>query len=100
MEFIKNIYVEDEDIDVENVKNMMSQGIAIFNLYLICIDKNGVNMAEILHSPDIFKPNNINKKFICIGLATGKKKSFELFSRIIKEYVETGNGLDDFKNNI
>jgi hypothetical protein len=99
MEFIKNLYLEPESINILSTISMVKKRMAIFNTYLICIDKNNDNnISEILPSHEIYKLNNSNKKYICIGIAVGKQNAFNLFSRIVQNYIDSNVNFQNFKN--
>lgn len=87
MEIYKNLYL-DEEIENENeILDMISDGKIIFNLYLICVNKKNENLFEILECKEIFKEINRDKEYILIGMAYGKENAFLIIKQIFEKCI-------------
>ncbi len=99
MKIYKNLYI-DKNVDCyEDILNKILDNIIIYDLYLICIDKNSQNLFEILECKEIFKKHNQNKKYLLVGLAYGKYNAFLLIKDIFKDYIKTKKDLKNIKSN-
>jgi len=88
--YSKKMYVSPNIGNINEVKEILNSKTALYNIYIICISKNNKNLFEIIHSTEIFKSIYRNKKFTIVGLANGKKDSFNLLVNIIEDFSKSG----------
>lgn len=99
MELYKNLYLDEQIKNSEEIIQMISEGAKIYNLYLICLDKKGHNLFEILESKELFKDINKNKQYILIGMCYGKENAILIIKNIFEEYVRLGKDINKMKLN-
>lgn len=97
MYFHKRLFVSDKIENKEEIKQLLQENIPVLNLYLICVSNKNNNMFEILSSREYFKGINIENDYIVIGLAMGKKDSFNLIQEIFKWWLEGRENVDGLK---
>lgn len=100
MDFIEDIFVDENIEDLNTIIYSLKRGIPVFNIYLICVNVNSANTAQIMSSTEYFNKRNINTKYKTIGIAAGKYAANRLFSNIIEYWIENGKSIDSFKENI
>jgi|GEM_PF-361555 len=100
MDFIDDIFVDENVENLNTIIYSLEKGIPVFNIYLICVDNMAENIAHIMSSSEYFNKTNIKKQYKTIGIAVGKYGANRLFSNIIEYWVEKGNGIGNFKENI
>ncbi|HCT65257.1 MAG TPA: hypothetical protein DIC60_08365 [Lachnospiraceae bacterium] len=100
MDFINDIFVDENVENLNTIIYSLKKGIPVFNIYLICIDNMSENTAHIMSSSEYFSKINSKKQYKIIGIAVGKYGANRLFSNIIEYWVEKGNSIGDFKENI
>lgn len=99
MEVYKKLYLDEKINNEDEILNMISDGIKVYNLYLICIDKKGNNFFEILETPEIFKEFNKRKDYIIIGMAYGKEEAINIIKKIFEEYIILKKDINKMKLN-
>lgn len=92
LKFYKNLYLDENIEDKDEVINQIEQNINIFNLYLILVSKNSNNIFEILSLNECFKKRYENKDYVVVGMAYGKKQCFTLIKTIFYDNI------NDIKN--
>lgn len=100
MDFIEDIFVDDNIEDLNTIIYSLKRGIPVFNIYLICVNLKSENTADIMSSTEYFNKRNKNTQYKTIGIAVGKYGANRLFSNIIEYWVEKGNSIGSFKENI
>lgn len=100
MDFIEDIFVDENIEDLNTIIYSLKKGIPVFNIYLICVDIKSENTAHIMSSTEYFNKRNRNNQYKTIGIAAGKYAANRLFSNIIEYWVENGKSIDCFKENI
>lgn len=100
MDFIEDIFVDENIEDLNTIIYSLKRGIPVFNIYLICVNVNTENTAVIMSSTEYFNKRNRDKQYKTIGIAVGKYGANRLFSNIIEYWVEMGNSIGSFKENI
>ncbi len=96
--FEKNLYIGESVQDIEFIKLQLKKSIGVYDIFLICIDVGGKNFVEILHSTELFKPFNRNKKYKIIGIANTRKEVQKLLVEIIQNFINLEKDLKQFKN--
>ncbi len=100
MNYIKELYID------ENLKNSADVIEAIrrkenaFNVYVICVDEFSQNLAEIMPTYEAFAERNEARDLTLIGIAYGRRGAYDLFGRILTEYLSGGSDIGDFKSEI
>ncbi len=96
MNFIENLFVDNNIKDFSTVIYALKKGVAVYNIYVIFIDENSNSLAQIMSSACFLKLNT-NKNFKIIGVSSGEKGAQRLFSGIIEYCVKEGVSICDFK---
>lgn len=100
MNYIKELYIDENLKNPDEVLSAIQRKSPIFNVYLICVDKLSHNMALIMSLREAFAERNANRDMTLIGVAYGRRGGYELFKRIVEQYLEKGFDISDFKNKI
>lgn len=100
MDFIENLFVDSSIKDINTVIYSLKKGIAVYNIYVICVDTKSDNIAHMLSSKRFFAEQNRYKDYRIIGLASGKLGADRLFAQIIEYWVEKGMDISSFKEKI
>ncbi|MGE4214511.1 MAG: hypothetical protein AB7E42_07015 [Anaerotignaceae bacterium] len=100
MDFINDIFVDENIEDLNTIIYSLKRGIPVFNIYLVCINDGDENTAYIMSSNEYFSKWNKNRQYKTIGIAVGKHGANRLFSNIIEYWIEKGNYIGNFKENI
>lgn len=83
--------------DVDEAIKMLGNGISIFNLYIIFIDKANSVLMEIVNSTQIFKPCYAYKNIKVIAIANGAKEALEMAQNIVLANLDTADNAKIFK---
>lgn len=100
MNYIKELYIDEKLKEPEKILASIKRKENVFNVYLICVDKNGHNFADIMSTYEAFAERNSRKDITLIGVAYGRRGAYMLFESILEQYLEKGFDLDEFKNKI
>jgi len=100
MNYIEGLYIDEKLKNPDNILASIKRKENVFNVYLICVDKSGNNIADIMPTYEAFAERNSKKDITLIGVAYGRRGAYELFARIVKGYLEKGNCLGEFKDKI
>lgn len=100
MDFIEDIFVDENIEDLTTIIYSLKRGIPVFNIYLICVNVQSENTAHIMSSTEYFNKRNRNNQYKTIGIAVGKNGANKLFSNIIEYWVKKGDSIVSFKENI
>lgn len=100
MDFIDDIFVDENVENLSTIIYSLKKGIPVLNIYLICVDNEAKNIAHIMSSSEYFNKKNTKKQYKTIGIAVGKYGANRLFSNIIEYWVEKGDSIGKFKENI
>lgn len=98
MKIYENLYTDDEVLNKEEIIQLISDGKIVYNLFLICIDKNSKNLFEILECKEFFKPIHFNKNYLLIGICYGKQNAFNIIKDIFLEQVSKKSDLNKIKS--
>jgi RNase P protein component len=79
------------------IKAMLAEGTPIFDVYLICLDNQSHNLAEIVHTLEILKPSCSDRRLLVIGMADGRNNAKRLLGDIMQQYLNAGGALENFK---
>lgn len=93
--------------NVLEARHLLDDGIAIQNMYCICINLKTKNLIDIIHSTEFTKEIYNVENYVVLGLCIGKKETFNLVSKIIEAFYTKNNTLlgfrtyylDNFKDN-
>lgn len=99
MKIYKKLYIDETIENEDEILEMLQNGNIIFDLYLICIEKNSSNLFEILESKEIFNNFNKNKEFILIGMCFGKENAFKIIQNIFNNYITLNKDIKKMKLN-
>ena len=98
LKFHRNLYLDEKIENKDELIQKISEGIFVFNLYLICISRNINHIFEILYINEIFK--DINKdEYIVIGMSYGKKQAFNIVNNIFENYIFNKKDVSKIKQN-
>lgn len=100
MNCIKNLYLDENLKNIDGILASLERKESIFNVYLLCVDNSSGNLAEIMSMREAFADRNIGGEITLIGIAYGRRGGYGLFSKIVKEYIEKGFDIKDFKDKI
>lgn len=100
MNCIKNLYLDENLKNIDGIFASMERKESIFNVYLLCVDNSSRNLAEIMSMREAFADRNVGREMTLIGIAYGRRGGYGLFSKIVKEYIEKGFDIKDFKDKI
>lgn len=95
MVFCKELF-----LGVENsgeIIELLGQGKAVFDVYLLCVPKKGENLLHIISTYEALKEINTHCDYVVIGMAQGKEKAIELASEILKQWLDTHKNTGGFK---
>ena len=90
MNYIKELYIDEKLNEPEKILASIKRKQNVFNVYLICVDKNGHNIADIMPTYEAFAERNGKKDITIIGVAYGRRGAYDLFKEIVKDYLEKG----------
>lgn len=85
--------IENVDFIIQSLNN----GAAVYDVYLLLINRESCNLMEIISSSQLFKSVYNSKSFVVIGLANGKKEAFELTAEVINSCMLKYGSLNEFK---
>lgn len=80
------------------IKNSLKSGVAVYDVFLLCVEQKSHNLLEIIPSCEIFKAFYSSKRYIVIGLADGRQSANALLLGIVKDFVKTEEDFGRFKN--
>ena len=85
MNFYKDLYKNENitETKIKNIVSLLKQNISVYDIYLICINKNNKNLLIIINSKEIFKAINNLQDSIVIGISDSKNNAFLLVKEII-----------------
>ena len=88
LKFYKNLYLDENIVNEDEIIKKIKKGINIFDLYLICVSKNTNHIFEIFSLSEAFKNLYKNKEYIVVGMAYSKKNSFILIKNIFEDNIK------------
>lgn len=97
MVFSEKIFFTGDGVTDEIVSDLKGSK-DVFNIYLICSEKNSHNLFEILSSHEALKNHNLNKNYTVIGIARGKEAAFFLLKDIIENFFKKGISPQELKS--
>lgn len=95
MIFYDNLFSDMENTD--EIINMINEGKAVYDVYLICIPQNSGNLMNILTSYQALKEVNRACKYTVIGMAKGKENAFALAEKILEQWLDACGDFNGFK---
>ena len=100
MNFYNNLYKNENitETKIKNIVSLLKQNISVYDIYLICINKNNKNLLIIINSKEIFKAINNLQDSIVIGISDSKNNAFLLVKEIISDYYSINKNFNNFKN--
>lgn len=100
MDYIKELYIDEKLKEPDKVLASIKRKENVFNVYLICVDGSSRNIVDIMPTYEAFAERNSKKDITLIGVAFGRRGAYELFRDIVREYLDKGFYLRDFKDKI
>ena len=100
MDYIEKLYIDEKLKEPDKILASIKRKENVFNVYLICVDKHSKNIVDIMPTYEAFAERNSNKEITLIGVAYGRRGAYELFRDIVREYLDKGFYLRDFKDKI
>lgn len=92
--YYENLIVDENvDIDIEDIKNMLEEGISVYNLYVICVSPVGNGIMEILNTSNLIKTVNSSKNYGVLAIAKGKKRIYQILIQIIGDWIRDNKDL-------
>lgn len=98
MLFSNKLFIGETIDDAQSIISMLNDNTPILGIYLICVDKKSKNLLDILESNQLFNLANRKKNYIILGIANGKKESFEVLTEIIKWWISENRDFRRFKS--
>lgn len=99
MRYYENLIIDKSvDIEISDIKNLILQGIAIYNMYMICTSPLGKGLMEIISCNDILKEINNKKDYGIIAIAMGEKNINNILCDILGDWIKEGKDLNFIKN--
>jgi len=86
-----------DDIDT-SVIDAMDKELRMLDIFYVVIDKKGDNLFEIIESVEIYKPMYKDKKYLLIGVFSGKSKAVKYILHLLEKYLETGRDMKRAKS--
>lgn len=82
----------------EDEINMITDGTAVYNLYLVCISQRDNNLLHILSSYEALKTVNAACGYTVIALAEGRENAFEKAKDILWQWYSARGNFMGFRN--
>ncbi len=100
MNYAKKVVFHEDLKSVDDICQMFEDGIAIKNIYLLCINKKTNNLIDIIESTEFTKGIWNLQDYIVIGMAKGKRNAFSLAKDILVDFYDKKNHLktNNFRN--
>ncbi len=97
--YYENIIIDESvDIELTQIKNLIAQGIAVYNLYAICVSNKGNGIMEILSCTDLLKEINLSMNYGIIAMAKGRKNTDRMLCSLIESWINENRDLSLFRN--
>ncbi len=97
MEYAKKLKFHKDISNPNEILEILNDGKSIKNIYFICINKQTKNLMDIIETTEFTKKIFSLKNYIIIGVAKGKKDSFDLCKDILHEYYLKNKTLSGFR---
>lgn len=94
--YYKDIILE-EDMDISQIKELFSQGKAIYNIYAVCISEKTNGLMEIMSSENLLKMINSYGNYGIIALVKGRENAKNKSVELINNWLENHSDLCGFK---
>ncbi|MBE6008729.1 MAG: hypothetical protein E7235_05975 [Lachnospiraceae bacterium] len=100
MDYIKELYIDEKLKNPENILASIKRKENVFNVYLICVDKQSKNIVDIMPTYEAFAERNSRKEITLIGVAYGRRGAYELFKRMVEDHLKKGHKMIEFKDRL
>lgn len=95
--YYENLVIDESvDIELDDIKKMFDEGVAVYNLYVIAVSSLGNGIMEILNSSELLKTVNSSKNYGIIAMAKGRKAIENIMIELILNWIKDKN-LSTFK---
>lgn len=97
MTFYNKLYTDETIDDIDSIIFKLSNGISIFNLYLICLSCTKNNIFEVFESNQLFKPYYKKQNYFIIGIVFGKENAINIVKQIFQDYIKLNLNISKIK---
>ncbi len=101
MRYYKNIFIDKDFNNKEDVKMSILNGEGVFNAFLIYADPESSDLFEIAAAPHVFKERNKNKDYGIIAVSKGYNSAKKTLKLIFEDWMtehEDVSGIKDHYN--
>ncbi|MGN1319469.1 MAG: hypothetical protein ACI4VF_10690 [Lachnospirales bacterium] len=97
--YYENIIIDSNvDLTLSEIKELISKGISVFDMYLICVSSLGNGIMEIISLKDALKEINFSKNYGIIAISYGEDSIYKIFIDIITNWINDNKDLKFIKN--
>lgn len=95
MVFWENLLSDMEN--TEEIVEMIRQGKAVYDIYLLCVPKNSPAPLHILSTYEALKEVNRSCDYVVIGMEKGKEQAYNKAVELLGDWLKARGNLNGFK---